>query len=146
MSTYRRHPVQTGPLVIGLVFLGIVAVWAAFEADLVSRDDAAWIIPLVLVAAGGLGIVLAALRPARTRRQEPVPEYAGYTPYTGPGGTDAPDTYLFEAAGPAVDETFAYQAGSSPPTAETTTATGTETGTETGTDSGTDTTPKENDR
>jgi hypothetical protein len=69
--TYERHPLEIGPLVFGLVFLGIVTAWGLFELGLVSGADAAWILPVVLIAAGALGIALAATkdRRAETRRR-----------------------------------------------------------------------------
>ncbi|MGH3366655.1 MAG: hypothetical protein ACRDOY_05585 [Nocardioidaceae bacterium] len=71
---YERHPVEIGPLVFGLVFLGIVVVWALFELEVVRSADAAWIIPVVLIAAGALGVVLAATKPRRSGpAEQPVP-------------------------------------------------------------------------
>ncbi len=68
---YQRHPLEIGPLVLGLVFLGIVAAWSLFELDVISGADTAWILPVVLIGAGALGVVLAATRP---RRAQPVPQ------------------------------------------------------------------------
>jgi hypothetical protein len=92
--SYQRHPVEVGPLVFGLVFLGIVVAWVLFEVGVVTGADAAWILPIVLIGAGGLGVVLAATRPRRTSTAsyaglgpiEPWPArtdtYAGAEPYT----------------------------------------------------------------
>jgi hypothetical protein len=68
-QTYLRHPLEIAPLVFGLIFLGIVVAWGLFQLDLVSGADAAWILPIVLIAAGALGIVLAATKDRRTRRR-----------------------------------------------------------------------------
>jgi hypothetical protein len=68
-QTYLRHPLEIAPLVFGLIFLGIVVAWGLFQLDLVSGGDAAWILPLVLIASGALGIVLAATKDRRTRRR-----------------------------------------------------------------------------
>jgi hypothetical protein len=68
-QTYLRHPLEIAPLVFGLIFLGIVAAWGLFELDVVSGGDAAWILPIVLIASGALGIVLAATKDRRTRRR-----------------------------------------------------------------------------
>ncbi|MGH3314757.1 MAG: hypothetical protein ACRDO0_01315 [Nocardioidaceae bacterium] len=68
-QTYLRHPLEIAPLVFGLIFLGIVVAWGLFELDVVSGGDAAWILPIVLIASGALGIVLAATKDRRTRRR-----------------------------------------------------------------------------
>ncbi len=68
-QTYLRHPLEIAPLVFGLIFLGIVVAWGLFQLDLVSGGDAAWILPVVLLASGALGIVLAATKDRRTRRR-----------------------------------------------------------------------------
>jgi hypothetical protein len=68
-QTYLRHPLEIAPLVFGLIFLGIVVAWGLFQLDLVSGGDAAWILPVVLIASGALGIVLAATKDRRTRRR-----------------------------------------------------------------------------
>lgn len=66
--SYRRHPLDIASLVFGLIFLGIVAAWGLFELDVVSGADSAWILPMVLIGAGALGVVLAATKERRTRR------------------------------------------------------------------------------
>jgi hypothetical protein len=71
--SYRRHPLEITPLVFGLVFLGIVAGWALFETGVLTGASTAWVLPVVLIAAGALGLVLAAVRP----RQTTGPEYPG---------------------------------------------------------------------
>jgi hypothetical protein len=74
--TYQRHPLEIGPLVFGLIFLGIVTAWGLFELDVVTGTDTAWILPIVLIAAGALGVALAA---TRSRRAEP-PGHEMYAP------------------------------------------------------------------
>jgi hypothetical protein len=74
--TYQRHPLEIGPLVFGLIFLGIVTAWGLFELDVVTGADTAWILPIVLIAAGALGVALAA---TRSRRAEP-PGHEMYAP------------------------------------------------------------------
>jgi hypothetical protein len=83
--TYQRHPLEIAPLVFGLVFLGVVAVWGLFELEVVDRADAAWILPIVLITAGALGILLAATRPGRTQRTE-------YSPAPQPIDPSPPET------------------------------------------------------
>jgi hypothetical protein len=114
-QTYLRHPLEIAPLVFGLIFLGIVVAWGLFELDVVSGGDAAWILPVVLIASGALGIVLAATKDRRTRRRyenmyvtapigAPWPTAAdetlddtATTEFTGTTGTTE-DTRSFEAS------------------------------------------------
>ena len=50
-------------LVLGLVFLGLAALWALAASGTVSSDDT-WLVPALLVVAGATGLV-AALAAAR---------------------------------------------------------------------------------
>ncbi len=59
-----RHPVNTGHLVMGIAFLGLVLVWALVVGDVVTDDGVRWLLPLPWVAAGLAG-VLAAVLPRR---------------------------------------------------------------------------------
>lgn len=68
--TYQRHPLDIGALVFGLIFLGAVGAWTLFELDVVSGDDAAWLLPFVLIAAGALGVVLAVTKERRAPDSE----------------------------------------------------------------------------
>ena len=77
-----RHPVHVTHLVMGLVFLGIVVVWALVAADLVGGDDVRWLLPVPWVLAGGAGL-LATTVSARRRREAPVAQDP-YQPYTEP--------------------------------------------------------------
>ncbi|HEX2175746.1 MAG TPA: hypothetical protein VHG70_07525 [Nocardioidaceae bacterium] len=131
--TYQRHPLEIGPLVFGLVFLGIVAAWALFELDVVSGASAAWILPVVLIVAGALGVVLAATKPQRTR-----PEY---TPVTDPAAAwPAPMQDLPEPAWMAYDQeatrhaATAYDEAGRYPAADADTDIDTDTNTNTDTD------------
>ena len=64
MNTHEsaRHPVNVGHLVMGLVFLGLLAVWALVEGDLVTGDDVRWLLPIPWVTAGVIGLAAFALR------------------------------------------------------------------------------------
>lgn len=64
-----RHPVNVGHLVMGLVFLGLLAVWALIKADLVTGDDVRWLLPIPWVTAGVIGLATFALK--RQRRDTP---------------------------------------------------------------------------
>ena len=78
-----RHPVHVTHLVMGLVFLGIVVVWALVQADLVGGDDVRWLLPVPWVLAGGAGL-LATTVSARRRREAPTAQdpYEPYEPDT----------------------------------------------------------------
>lgn len=67
----NTHPLRTGYLVIGLVYLGVAATWALSAADLVDAGDSRWLLPLSLVLAGGIGLAATAARTLRgTKRPE----------------------------------------------------------------------------
>ena len=57
----RTHPVSVTYLVVGLSFLGIAGCWALTEAGVVDAR-AGWTLPLVLVIAGGVGLVASLAR------------------------------------------------------------------------------------
>jgi len=61
-----RHPVNIGHLVMGIAFLGLVAVWALIEGDVVGGDDIRWLLPVPWVLAGLAGL-LATTRSVRDR-------------------------------------------------------------------------------
>ncbi|NYD40794.1 hypothetical protein [Nocardioides panaciterrulae] len=62
-----RHPVNVGQLVMGLAFLGLVAVWALVETGVAQGHDVRWLLPVPWVVAGATGLV-AATRSNRNRR------------------------------------------------------------------------------
>jgi hypothetical protein len=69
MRTPITHPLNVSYLVVGLAFLGISGSWALRTAGVVSNHQVGWLLPLVLVAAGGVGLVaFAAKGVARTRQ------------------------------------------------------------------------------
>jgi len=63
MSTSRagRHPINVGHLVMGLAFLGLVAVWAVVQGDLVDGDDVRWLLPIPWLLAGAAGLAASVL-------------------------------------------------------------------------------------
>lgn len=62
-----RHPVNIGQLVMGLAFLGLVAVWALFTSDAVDGGDVRWLLPVPFVLAGAAGLVASAVSGAARR-------------------------------------------------------------------------------
>ncbi|WP_121258859.1 hypothetical protein [Nocardioides ferulae] len=64
-----RHPVDVGYLVMGLAFLGLVAIWAVVQSDTVEGDDVRWLLPLPWVLAGAAGLVATTLRGFGVRRR-----------------------------------------------------------------------------
>ena len=63
----RRHETDVTSLVFGLVFLGVAALWALVQSDLLSLPDA-WVVgPVVLVVAGLVGIAVTLRRGNRGR-------------------------------------------------------------------------------
>lgn len=65
-----RHDTDVTSLVFGLLFLGIAAVWLLVQQDVVSWPGASRIFPVVLVAAGVIGLVSSLTRSRRSRRDE----------------------------------------------------------------------------
>ena len=70
MKTSPLHPLNVGYLVIGLVFLGISGAWALHAAGAVDNADVRWLVPLVLVGAGLVGLVAFAAKGVRGSRAE----------------------------------------------------------------------------
>jgi hypothetical protein len=57
MSTPENRPLNVSYLVVGLIFLGIAGSWALRASDVIGSSDVQWLIPLVLVGAGAIGLV-----------------------------------------------------------------------------------------
>jgi hypothetical protein len=70
----KTHPLSIGYLVVGLGFLGLAGSWALRATDVIDASDAEWLLPLVLVIAGGIGLVAYAVRGLTGRRGAPGPE------------------------------------------------------------------------
>lgn len=57
-----RHPVNTGHLVMGVAFLGLVVVWALLISDTVRLADARWLLPLPWLVGGAAGLLATLFR------------------------------------------------------------------------------------
>lgn len=56
------HAVNTGHLVMGVAFLGLVVVWALVTSDTVELTDRGWIMGLPWLVAGATGLLATVLR------------------------------------------------------------------------------------
>ena len=56
MRTPITHPLNVSYLVVGLIFLGISGSWALRTAGIIDNRDVGWLLPLVLVVAGVVGL------------------------------------------------------------------------------------------
>lgn len=63
-----RHPVNTAHLVMGVAFLGLVAVWALVTGDVVDGGDTRWLLPVPWLLAGAAGIAATLIAARRPRR------------------------------------------------------------------------------
>ena len=76
MRTPKTHPLEVSYLVVGLVFLGIAGAWALSTTGVVDAGDVDWLIPLVLVVSGAVGLAaFAAKSLGRGRDTDPVDSY-----------------------------------------------------------------------
>jgi hypothetical protein len=57
MSTPANRPLNVSYLVVGLIFLGISGSWALHASGAVDTGDVQWLMPLVLVGAGVIGLI-----------------------------------------------------------------------------------------
>lgn len=61
------HRVNIGHLVMGLAFLGLVAVWGLWSGGAVDGDDLHWLLPVPFVLAGAVGLVATTVNGASRR-------------------------------------------------------------------------------
>jgi hypothetical protein len=94
MRTLKTHPLNVSYLVVGLIFLGVAGFWALRTLGVVDSEDARWLGPLLLVAAGGIGLVgFATKNLGRGHHEEidpaadDVPAFDPYPPYDNEGET-----------------------------------------------------------
>ena len=67
----QRHDTDVTSLVFGLVFVGLAALWALVQGDLLSLPNASVVGPAVLIGAGAIGLVATLSGTARSRRRQP---------------------------------------------------------------------------
>lgn len=72
------HPLHTGYLVAGLVFLGVAGTWALRAAEVIDADASRWILPLVLVAAGVAGLLASFTKGRRSGSDDATAEPPAY--------------------------------------------------------------------
>ena len=65
----RRHDTDVMSLVFGLVFLGVAALWALVQGELLSLPDLSVLGPVILVVAGLIGIAVTLSRGNRQARE-----------------------------------------------------------------------------
>jgi hypothetical protein len=63
------HPLNVTYLVVGLVFLGIAGTWALRSAGLANTREMGWLIPLMLVSAGAVGLLGSTAKSLRRTRR-----------------------------------------------------------------------------
>lgn len=59
------HSVNTGHLVMGVAFLGLVGAWALLISDTVAIEDHGWVLGLPWLVAGAVGLLATVLRGPR---------------------------------------------------------------------------------
>ncbi len=77
MSRYANVPndtrVKVGHLVTGVVFLGLAGSWALRQGGVIGDVGVGWLVPVVLVAAGVIGLLAMVAGTVRRNRPQPVP-------------------------------------------------------------------------
>ena len=80
----KTHPLHVGYLVIGLIFLATVGAWLLREVNVIDTEDVAWLGPVALIAAGGVGLVAALAKGVRGGRSRSADDDGGYQPHYDP--------------------------------------------------------------
>ena len=73
-----RHPVNILHLVMGVIFLGVLAIWGLIQGEVASTEDLRWLVPLPWVIAGAAGLLVITLSGRR----------GGKTPRCSPGSSN----------------------------------------------------------
>jgi hypothetical protein len=74
MRTPITHPLNVTYLVVGLIFLGISGSWALRTAGIIDNRDVGWLLPLVLVTAGVVGLAAFASKSLGRTRDDDDPD------------------------------------------------------------------------
>lgn len=80
MSSPRTHPLNVSYLVVGLVFLGLAGSWALRASGAVDTTEARWLMPLILVLAGAIGLIAFAAKGLSRSRHDETPGPASDQP------------------------------------------------------------------
>jgi hypothetical protein len=76
MRTPITHPLNVSYLVVGLVFLGLSGSWALRTAGIIGNRDVGWLLPVILVSAGVVGLAAFASKGlGRTRKYDDHDDY-----------------------------------------------------------------------
>lgn len=81
-----RHPVNVGHLVMGLAFLGLLAIWAVVQSDVVEGEDVRWLLPAPWILAGVAGLTASVLSGRRHVQRQ-----TGWVPPTATEQLDETD-------------------------------------------------------
>jgi hypothetical protein len=73
----KRHEADAVSLVFGLIFVGLAAGWALSRANLVDFADLQFAGPILLIAAGAIGLIVSLRRGRQAQVAEPA-ERSGY--------------------------------------------------------------------
>ena len=92
MRTRLTHPLSVSHLVVGLVFLGVAGSWALRSAGILDSGDFGWMLPLVLVAAGTIGLVALAARTLHRDRHRDADGLAAYDEHRRGPAVSSPTT------------------------------------------------------
>lgn len=93
-NTGGKHPVNILHLVMGVIFLGVVSIWALIQGEVASTEDLRWLIPLPWVIAGAAGLIVIVMsRGSEPSGAAPVYEYAA-EPVPAPDYTSDLDAKL----------------------------------------------------
>jgi hypothetical protein len=76
------HPVNILHLVMGVVFLGVITIWALIEQQIASTDDLRWLLPLPWVIAGAAGLFVITM--SGRRKTSPAETMVGVDPTLEP--------------------------------------------------------------
>ncbi|QLQ11386.1 MAG: hypothetical protein HZY75_14675 [Nocardioidaceae bacterium] len=70
--------IRVGYLVIGLIFLGIAAIWWLHDSGAIGTDGLDWLVPTVLLGAGLVGLLATVLRGLTGRGASAIDPVADY--------------------------------------------------------------------